>query len=538
MYHYFVSYTLFYLILLTTYALVSSKNRPLCSDDEDLKDIINVEARSGDSLVEGSELDPNKAVQNGNDSIVGSANSAGEDGDDLALQFVILIASAFAVTFGIIGLLTYRKYQRYQQNNRNNDYRSYQNRKRKITINTNAKALKQYNQFESPEGSAISQSEDHICDDLEIAGGDTFPEHSDSDPTSPGKQFHPNDDENTPYDEPNTPSAYDMTYFAHSANLMMDHSRIDDETLEGLYSDKDSYFQSTIGAPSVTGQHRRGDSIHSLDTLNNTFGTENNPVHLIDGIDAIASRLEGHHVEYPTPPSNDQLDESTNIGDITVTESSDMMENNVVIDDTNVNEQQEDSTTVSVQPALTHEAMNMNDDILQRRADNDEPVHQSDTEGVVPVKSGDSMEHNTVFESPNNTEISTTDELYARITELENRIMSTESRLAEDEIIPKTPTPTAADLVPPPPPPLPYSNQGTLETASPDRSIQTGFTDETLGMIEQTRLSGTPPPSEGEVDSEMINKAKENPLLGKFLDQSDSEEDTIFSQEKSFDDRV
>mmetsp|Transcript_24368 Transcript_24368/g.31220 ORF Transcript_24368/g.31220 Transcript_24368/m.31220 type:complete len:95 (+) Transcript_24368:2-286(+) len=67
-----------------------------------------------------------------------------------------------------------------------------------------------------------------------------------------------------------------------------------------------------------------------------------------------------------------------------------------------------------------------------------------------------------------------------------------------------------------------------IEFSSSSTIKQQGMlSNQTLEMIEQTRLSGTPPPSEGEVDGEMIRDAKENSLLGKLGD-SDSEEDTVF----------
>jgi hypothetical protein len=58
--------------------------------------------------------------------------------------------------------------------------------------------------------------------------------------------------------------------------------------------------------------------------------------------------------------------------------------------------------------------------------------------------------------------------------------------------------------------------------------LQLEFTKETLAMMQQRRLDCTPPPSDGDVDSEarkMVQEAQNNCLLGKFLDDTDSEED-------------
>ena len=142
--------------------------------------------------------------------------------------------------------------------------------------------------------------------------------------------------------------------------------------------------------------------------------------------------------------------------------------------------------------------------------------------------------------------ISTTDELYARITELEKKILNTESRLAHDDEVRcrgtattpargETATGTSTSS-----PPRPYDSEGqdavadgtaspvSVVAGSPSSSIRRGvFTDETLATIERTRLSGTPPPSESEVDNELIREAKETSLLGKSPgdDQTDSEEE-------------
>jgi len=555
------------------------------SEDDMLQRTVSTDA-STNSLVVGSGLDPSKAQENENDNLVDGSASEGSSGSTLAPPFVALIASAFAATFIIIGLLTHRKYKRYQQNNNSNDYHNYQNRKKKISLGRNAKKLKQYDHFESPEGSVAShQSEYPICD-LEIVGGDTLPaSQSDGDPISPaGKQFNPND-ETVPYDEEdaNNPAvaAYDMTYFSQAAHQMMDddpsRSRIDsldDETLEGLYSDKDSYFGSTVVSASAGGggggHHRRGDSIHTLDSLDNTFGFANESIlHLIDGIEDV---METSNETNSSPVEEDSGDDSGypslactdnrgHIGEI-------VLDKNVTAKGANTDDEEVDTPVFEDTPPEEVTPEN-NDDSLKCRVDDSlsEAVissddHQDNEEAVMLENTDDIVEEDGAIEfdesptntseksttddelfaritektdnrseqdvpiefdesSPTNTsEMSATDELFARIAELESKILNTESQLAQDESI-KLPTPSKVEMEEPLSTPLPSTTDSS--------SIQKGiFTEDTLGMIEQSRLTGTPPPSESELDNEMIKEAKENTLLGKYLDDTDSEEESVF----------
>ena len=126
-----------------------------------------------------------------------------------------------------------------------------------------------------------------------------------------------------------------------------------------------------------------------------------------------------------------------------------------------------------------------------------------------------------VYESAANTsDISTTDELFARIAELESKILNTESQLAQEESINRTPLITNSKA----------RTTGTRNGAVVSSSaLQLDFTETTLAMIEQRRLECTPPPSESEVDSAMIQEARDQRLLGRYLDETDSEEEsTIF----------
>ena len=126
-----------------------------------------------------------------------------------------------------------------------------------------------------------------------------------------------------------------------------------------------------------------------------------------------------------------------------------------------------------------------------------------------------------VYESAANTsDISTTDELFARIAELESKILNTESQLAQEESIDRTPLMTNAKSR------VSGTRNGAVVASS---ALQLDFTETTLAMIEQRRLECTPPPSEGEVNSAMIQEARDQALLGRYLDETDSEEEsTIF----------
>jgi hypothetical protein len=66
-------------------------------------------------------------------------------------------------------------------------------------------------------------------------------------------------------------------------------------------------------------------------------------------------------------------------------------------------------------------------------------------------------------------------------------------------------------------------------TALTKANISDGiFTLETLGMINRNRLKSTPPPSENEYDEEVVKNACDNALLGKWGEDTDSEEDSLF----------
>jgi hypothetical protein len=47
-------------------------------------------------------------------------------------------------------------------------------------------------------------------------------------------------------------------------------------------------------------------------------------------------------------------------------------------------------------------------------------------------------------------------------------------------------------------------------------------------MINHNRLKSTPPPSENEYDEEVVKDACDNAFLGKWREDTDSEEDSLF----------
>jgi hypothetical protein len=66
------------------------------------------------------------------------------------------------------------------------------------------------------------------------------------------------------------------------------------------------------------------------------------------------------------------------------------------------------------------------------------------------------------------------------------------------------------------------------DTTVASSTLQLIFREETLAMIKQKQLVCMPPPSKGEVDSAIIQEAKDNALLGKYLDGNLVEESTIY----------
>lgn len=102
-------------------------------------------------------------------------------------------------------------------------------------------------------------------------------------------------------------------------------------------------------------------------------------------------------------------------------------------------------------------------------------------------------------ENPFASELSVTDDLFARLNELENRIVL-----------------------------LGDSKNASSEAEESAEQLGVGaFTDEKLDVLQRDRLRCTPPPSETELDGAMIDCSKKSSLLGDVLDESDGDDDEL-----------
>ena len=461
----------------------------------------------------------------------------------------------------------------------------------KVSVDGRVLRFKRYFNFESPkDGRSVAGAEEEdggkgggehdptMFDDLEIVGGDTFPASQDQDDEDTagippgtqfdrrGRQFEPGDvDVSLPYDEGGTTSTtigevsahgattQNMIYFSHIANQMtedqLDGSR-SHATVDDLYSDKDSYFHSYIGGG---GPDRDSiQSTHSLDTLDNTFGFVNESIsHLIDGIEDMLEKRDMEE-NNAAPLADGGGGGSRNIDSLDV-----VSPRMVPMVDTSMSTTATDQWSRHIGDVVVEEKLGYGElPVLGATPRGYEEVLKTrfaqatnDSRGIAPPsfhRSGDGVERDSdeafellqdtptfdssdviygssdvVYESAANTsDISTTDELFARIAELESKILNTESQLAQEESINRTPLITNAKS----------RTTGTRNGGVVSSSVlQLDFTETTLAMIEQRRLECTPPPSESEVDSAMIQEAREQRLLGRYLDETDSEEEsTIF----------
>lgn len=124
---------------------------------------------------------------------------------------------------------------------------------------------------------------------------------------------------------------------------------------------------------------------------------------------------------------------------------------------------------------------------------------------------------NSEDENPFASEMAVTGDLFARLNELENKIVFTESQFAQEDAI--TANEACADYK------TAYSE---AEDSSAIRNNGAGvFTDETLGMIQRDRLRDTPPPSETELEGDIIDCSRSSSLLGNVLDETDGDDDDL-----------
>ncbi|KAL3811169.1 hypothetical protein ACHAXA_002733 [Cyclostephanos tholiformis] len=580
------------------------------SDDAYISGMTNVVASlrgaNGAVVGEGGGWDPSPdAAQDvyGNESAAFAVEDPIDDkgGGGAWSTAGMVLAVLLATSFVVAGILAVRKYRRYSRNNANNDHVDYKSRKQsgkrsdgaagspttKISVDGRVLKIKRYFNFESPkDGRSLAGADEEgdnrhmLYDDLEIVGGDTFPASQDlsidGNPTTvppgqrfdrQGKQFYPSDaDASQPYDEESTTigkgspigtTTRDMIYFSHIAKQMTEdeldgsHATVDD-----LYSDKDSYFQSCIG-----GGGPDKDSIQSLrshDTLDNTFGFANESIeHLIEGIECILEKRDKEENAASSPSGSgskniDSLDVvqthlppivDTSMSKTTTTDHGRHHIGDVVAGE-NVGYDElpvlgatprgyEEVLTTRLSRALYDSGRSP--DMMSSLDKSCDTIGQKG-EAFEFLKDTPTFDSSDVaYESAVNTsDISTTDELFARIAELESKILNTESQLAQEESIKisslmaekedsnsRTPLMTNAKSS--------KNESSRNETALASSAMQIIFSDATLAMMEQRRLECTPPPSEGDIDSAMIQEAKDNALLGKYLDESDSEEEsTIF----------
>ena len=556
------------------------------------------------------------------------------NGSSSSMSVAIIAICAFAIITVMGGFLVANRYKKYRRNNDNNDYINYQNRKRDVTMTPRSIKVKSYFNFDTPnDGRSVAGADDNpIYDDLEIIGGNTYPssqEHIDDDddddenPTRPlgtrfdrqqGLQFDPVCDVSLmPYDEKaNTTiegssgigmaarsnevadgddsTHSSMIYFSHIANqlsndqldMSLNESHDEHRTVDDLYSDKDSYFNSY----NIVGKN------HSFDTLDSLFDVNESISHLIDGIENMLVRKEEEE-ENPALLSPDAVHSNpidsevmlpSNLLTMLNTTMSTTATDGIHIGDVyeeqlmNFDQQCKNLSPDEELVANNNDVQNLEDEaqmvlnklkILNGNMDSciqieDENENtckylqvlgasqrgadgsgyyvddESETvgrefEGGISVVSLDKFISDS-DSSIVSSSISATDELFARIADLEKKILNTETQFAleEEKVNFDKRSNAVTDLVvgnsvtvTPLPSPLSAEirNETTIMSSS---TLQLEFTKETLAMMQKRRLDCTPPPSHGDVDSEarkMVQEAQNNCLLGKFLDDTDSEEE-------------
>jgi hypothetical protein len=601
---------------------LSSTAAVVVDDESNSNTLVNVQDRFSNDLVQAQE---------------GFRNASSS-----SMSVAIIAICAFVIITVIGGFVVASKYKQYRRNNDNNDYVNYQNRKREVTMTLTPRSIKikSYFNFDTPnDGRSVAGADDNlIYDDLEIIGGDTYPssqEHVDYDndddddenSTRPlgarfdrqqGLQFDPVCDVSLiPYDEKvnttiegssgigmaarnevvvdgDSSTQSSMIYFSHIANqlsndqldmMSLNESHDEHRTVDDLYSDKDSYFNSY----NIVGKN------HSFDTLDSLFDVNQSISHLIDGIENMLDRKEKEE-ENPalSPdsvhinpidsdvilPSNllTMLDTTTSttatdgihIGDVYEEQLMDFdkqCENLCPDEELVANNDDEQNLEDEAQMVLLNKLKFLNGNMdssiqiedenkntckylqvlgaSQRGADgsgyyvdDDSETVERDFEGV-SIVSLDKFISDSDDSSIVNSSISATDELFARIADLEHKILTTENQFALGEKVKFDKLSNAVTalevdnpvtVVTPLPSPSSSSSVETrnVSTIMSSSVLQLEFTKETLAMMQQRRLDCTPPPSDGDVDSEarkMVQEAQNNCLLGKFLDDTDSEED-------------
>jgi len=448
--------------------------------------------------------DPNE-LQEINGAIGTTNNNSDDQGQSgqMNVYFIALIGLAFGSTFILIAFLGYRKYKQHRhqpyRKSTTKTKKDTATKRKKLKIDTSdSKKLRQYKPMESPESSFITSSESPVGadtyptssrdeSDLFTASGSGSPTNNPIDGDSDAAQ----NNESVPLDE----ASYDMPYLSqvskatgfHSTFLSNTESR--DETLDGLYSDKDSYFECSVVSSSHNRQYSfqgrpRAESKDSMDTYGHDLSYDFDEVgeaapHIVEGIQEV---IEGHGGDAPF-----------------------QFDHYISPDNNNI-------TVPSSPPRDTLQMLNTSIDqpILER-----------------------SNEDHDDEESPQKPELSVTENLFERISGLEHMIQNSENKLTEEEQQEAIQSSSAIDMVmnyneeneSPSRNASEYNTDKMYNTDTPSASSQicSGiFTKETLGEINRSRLSSTPPPSEGDYDEEISNVASVTSLLGN-LDDSDED---------------
>ena len=450
--------------------------------------------RSGDPVWRGIS-DVAASSEGGRAPSLRGEDPEGGRAEKLDLVFVALLATALGCTFFLAVFLGIRKYER----RRRHDDRRGHHAKKKRTLTVDAadaeKWARRYEAMESPESSVMTESETPMgsagTGSEECVGewGGTvgrFERGVASSSADVGGG-------NVPCEE----GVHGLPYLSQAGNI--DAARyvgdiysrgVDEETLDGLYSDKDSYFECSVTKSHYERRRQGGDSRDSFDTLNDeteqSFGWD-------DCAEPGVHRFEGIR----------EVMESDNAAS---------------------------SSTLQRKEYHRREGDTVNDIV-------GDTVNGTNEDTVDEMDSSQKSETGKVREgepanSPQKSVASAADDIYERITQLENIIAKTENQLltqveeasftqerkGESFASKKAGTNAYKSIY----------DRPVDSSAISKNNISAGiFTEETLGMINRNRLKATPPPSEGEVDEDAIHMAKENTLLGWMVD-TDSDEDSLF----------
>ncbi len=493
------------------------------SDDQVLRAVADVDVTrddaidGGNSVVESMWNDPNfpKDYYGGDEDLGFSSNEIQEingandnsdnksQGGQMNAYFIALIGLAFGSIFILIAFLGYRKYKQHQhkpyRKSSTKAKKDSASKRKKLKVDTfDSDRLRQYKPMESPESSFITSAESPVgADTYQTSsrdGSELFTSSGSGSPTNnqiDGDSNAAQNDESVPHDD----ASYDMPYLSqiskttgfHSSFLCNTESR--DETLDGLYSDKDSYFENSVMSSSHNRQNSfqgrpRAGSKDTTDTYGHDLSydfeeCDETAPHIVEGIQEV---IEGNGGNVPF-----QLD---------------------------------------------HKNMSPDNDITMPPSPPRDTLQTLSTFIDQPILERSNEDHDDE-DSPQKAEFSVTENLFARISGLEHMIQNSQNILMEEEQHDASESSAAKDMV------MnedegdkvlsksasDYERVEIYNTKTPSSSSQicSGiFTKETLGEINRSRLNATPPPSEGDYDEEISNVASVTSLLGN-LDDSDEE---------------